>query len=209
MRILVLGGTNLTGPYVVRRLHSLGHEIAVFHRGEHQAQLPAGVRDLHGDFARLPMTVLRFPAIVGPGAHRRFHRWLQPMVRGDQELRIQEGWAKWHWTHGFAEDVAEAVVLAVTNPASAGRIYNVGEADAPTMAERLAEFARVGGWGGRIIEVPASELAEPDRMPYDFAHPIVYDTTRIRLELGYKEVVPHELALKRTVEYESAVGARN
>ena len=311
MRILILGGTSLTGPYAVRRLHFLGHEITVFHRGEHEAELPAGVRHLHGDFAHLPretfdpapdvvvhmwamtemdaesfvdtfrgvasravvissgdvyraygcltglesgppdpipltenaplresrypyrktapnrdhwMTqydkvlveqvvmhqtdlptcVLRFPAVVGPKDHRRFQRWLQPMLRGDAELRIQDGWARWRWTHGFVEDVAEAVVLAVTNSASAGRIYNVGESHAPTMAERLAEFARVAGWRGHIYEVPASELGETDRMPYDFAHHIAYDTTRIRTELGYNEVVPHQFALARTLEYERA-----
>src|SRR5205085_10674467 len=54
MRILILGGTILTGPYAVRRLHALGHEVTVFHRGEHEAELPAGVRHVHGDFAHLP-----------------------------------------------------------------------------------------------------------------------------------------------------------
>src|SRR5579863_28267 len=66
-------------------------------------------------------TVLRFPAVVGPNEYRRFQRWLQPMVRGVAELRVQDDWAAWRWTHGFAEDVAEAVVLAATNPAAAGR----------------------------------------------------------------------------------------
>jgi len=126
------------------------------------------------------------------------------MLRGDTELRIQDGWARWRWTHGFAEDVAEAVVLAATNSSAAGRIYNVGEPHTPTMAERLAEFARAANWCGRIVEVPASELAEMDRSPHDFAHHIVYDTTRIRTELDYKEVLPPEVALVRTLEYEMA-----
>lgn len=85
----------------------------------------------------LPTTILRFPAVVGPNEYRRFQRWLKPMLRGDAELLIQDEWAGWRWTHGFAEDVAEAVVLALTNSAAAGRIYNVGEPQAPTMAERL------------------------------------------------------------------------
>ena len=75
------------------------------------------------------------------------------------------------------------------------------------MAERLAEFARVANWRGHIVEVPASELAEKDRMPYDFAHHIVLDTTRIRTELDYKEVVPAEVALLRTLEYERGTEA--
>ncbi len=70
------------------------------------------------------------------------------------------------------------------------------------MTERIAEFARVAGWRGHIVDVPLSELAEKDRMPHNFAHHIVYDTTRIRTELDYKEVVPPEVALARTLEYE-------
>src|SRR5215471_16771798 len=54
MRILILGGTSLTGPYAVRRLHAIGHDVTVFHRGEHETDLPAGVPHLHGDFAHLP-----------------------------------------------------------------------------------------------------------------------------------------------------------
>ena len=101
----------------------------------------------------LPTSVLRFPAVLGPKQYRRFQRWLQPMLRADMELRIQEGWARWRWTHGFAEDVAEAVVLGATKTSSAGRIYNVGECYTPTMADRLWDFARVADWRGRIIEV--------------------------------------------------------
>ena len=54
MRILILGGTSLTGPYAVRRLHAIGHEVTIFHRGEHEAEFPPGVRHVHGDFAQLP-----------------------------------------------------------------------------------------------------------------------------------------------------------
>jgi nucleoside-diphosphate-sugar epimerase len=314
MRILMLGGTNLTGPYAVRRLHALGHEVSVFHRGEHEAHLPSGVRHIHGDFKRLPReafdpapevvvhmwamterdaelfvngfrgvasravvissgdvyhaygclarlepgpadpipltedaplrksrypyrklapsldhwmaqydkvlveqvlttqtdlptSILRFPAVIGPNEYRRFHRWLEPMLRGDTELRLQAGWAGWRWTHGLAEDVAEAVTLAAIHSRSAGRIYNVGESDAPRMAERLSGLARLAGWRGHIFEVSASELGEADRMPYNFAHHLVYDTTRIRTELGYREVVPAEAALARTLEYERAAEA--
>jgi len=139
----------------------------------------------------LPATILRFPAVLGPNEYRRFQRWLQLMLRGDAQLLIQDERAAWRWTHGFAEDAAEAVVLAVTNPAAAGRIYNVGEFHTPTMAERLADFARVAGWRGRIVKVRASELPEADRMPRDFAHHLAYDTTRIRAELGYRERTHH------------------
>jgi nucleoside-diphosphate-sugar epimerase len=157
----------------------------------------------------LPATILRFPAALGPNEYRLFQRWLKPMLRGDTELRIHDSWSEWRWTHGLAEDVAEAVVLAATHLIAAGSIDNVGESRAPTIAERLAGSAGVAGWGGHIRQVPASELPEADRLPYDFAHHLAYDTTRIRTELGYTEVVPAAEALARMLEEGSARRVRN
>jgi len=311
VRILILGGTGLTGPYAVRRLHELGHEVTVFHRGQHEVQLPAGVRDVRGDFAHppsevlhsepdvvvhmwamtesdartfleafrgvagravvissgdvyraygclqrletgppaliplaedaplresrypyrkmapnqdhwmtvydkilveralleqseLPATILRFPAVCGPGEYRRFRQWLQPMLRGDAELRVQVDWSEWRWTHGFVDDVAEAVVLAATRARDGSRVYNVGELRTATMRERLEAFAEAAGWRGQIIPVAAAELPESARMPHHFSHHLVYDTSRIRAELGYEEVVPPEEALSRMLAWERA-----
>ena len=53
MRILVMGGTGFVGPALVRHLSRMGHEITVFHRGQTEADLPAGVQHLHGDRANL------------------------------------------------------------------------------------------------------------------------------------------------------------
>jgi nucleoside-diphosphate-sugar epimerase len=49
MRVLIFGGTAFIGPWVVRRLVAEGHEVAVFHRGRREADLPDGVVHIHGD----------------------------------------------------------------------------------------------------------------------------------------------------------------
>src|SRR5712692_6136635 len=51
MRILILGGTKFVGPHVVREVAARGHEMTIFHRGVTEAELPEGVRHIHGDFA--------------------------------------------------------------------------------------------------------------------------------------------------------------
>ncbi len=155
----------------------------------------------------LPGTILRYPAVYGPNDYHRFGPWLARMVDSASELKIDENFARWCRTHGFAEDVAEAVILAATNESAAGRTYNVGEPVTPTWAERLEELGRVAGWTGRIVPVPTRELPEPMRTHHDYSHPLAVDTTRIRGELGYSEVTPREEALRRTIAWERGWGS--
>jgi nucleoside-diphosphate-sugar epimerase len=49
MKVMVIGGTGFIGPPLVRRLVALGHEVAVFHRGQTHAELPRGVDQILGD----------------------------------------------------------------------------------------------------------------------------------------------------------------
>lgn len=129
--------------------------------------------------ASLPGTILRLPKVYGPGGNEN----LATIYR-------YRNHATWRWTHGFVENVAAAVVLAATHPSAGGRVYNVGEAYTPTMAERLA-------W------LPPSAI-EPDmKSQFDFAQNMAYDTTRIRTELGYRETVSEEEGALRTLRARS------
>ena len=124
---------------------------------------------------RLPATVLRMPKVYGPGSN------------GDlATIYAYRHHPDWRWTHSFVENVAHAIVLAATHPKAAGRIYNVGEAYTPTISERLH-------W------LPPSAI-EPDRdSAFNFAQNICYDTTRIRTELGYRELIPEHEAVLQTL----------
>lgn len=51
MRVLVFGGTGLTGPHIVRRLLEWGHDVVVFHRGTKEPDFPPEVRHVHGEVA--------------------------------------------------------------------------------------------------------------------------------------------------------------
>jgi nucleoside-diphosphate-sugar epimerase len=52
---LIIGGTKFIGPFVVRRLAALGNEVAVYHRGESEADLPAAVRHVRRPEAGMPV----------------------------------------------------------------------------------------------------------------------------------------------------------
>ena len=55
MRILVIGGTRFIGPYVIRELASAGHQVAVYHRGSNEADLPSSVTQFHSPKAAMPV----------------------------------------------------------------------------------------------------------------------------------------------------------
>jgi nucleoside-diphosphate-sugar epimerase len=49
MQILVIGGTGFTGKHVLRRLVEAGHNVAVFHRGQTETELPPALQHIRGE----------------------------------------------------------------------------------------------------------------------------------------------------------------
>jgi nucleoside-diphosphate-sugar epimerase len=85
MRVLVLGGTGLTGPFLVRRLDAMGHEVTVFHRGEHREPLPSGVRRILGDLADPPGELRRM------APHVVLHMWALTQADAIRFLELFHG----------------------------------------------------------------------------------------------------------------------
>jgi len=314
MRVLIIGGTAFIGPHVVRNLVSFGHDVTLFHRGEHEPELPNSVRHVHsasaafpilsfpeelvswkpdvilhmvamgerdaeavvrafkgvtrrlvvpssGDVyaaygvligsesgaarsellcedsplrehfypyrkiakgpddwlyhydkilmervvmnnSELPATILRLPAVYGPGDtnHRLFSQ-LKRMDDNRPAILLDENQAHWRWSHGYVENIAAAIVLAVTNDRASGRIFNVGEDSVPTTAERVRLLATPVGWSGKIVTLPRTSLPLHLRDAHDYSQDLAYDTGRIRSELGYRAVVPVDEGLRRTVAW--------
>ena len=310
MRVLIIGGTALTGPFIVKQLLAMGHEVTVYHRGNHPPNVPAGVgqimaprepgpRDdrlylrafaeqfralradvvvhmiaftradaeafvgvfaghagravvisssdvyramgiinrtepgppipvpidengplrlkpsIHGARAekkdveqvviahpKLPATVLRFPAVYGPGTYRR-QEWIRRMLDHRPAIILGKGEATFRFTHGYAGDVGWATVLAASDDRTAGRIYNVGEESTATERQRLEDFARVAGWQGRIVEVADEIVPGGDGLAYH-GQDWLLDTRRIRAELGFAEISDYEQSIAATIEWQKA-----
>ena len=151
----------------------------------------------------LPGTILRLPMMYGPGDYQ--HRLFSYLKRMDDKrpiILLDEAEAQWRWTHGYVENVADAIALAVTDVRSAGQIYNVGEPFTFTMAEWVEKIGAIAVWNGRVVTVPHGHLHEPLRWDINAEQDIVVDSSRIRRELGYQERVDVEEALRRTVDWE-------
>jgi nucleoside-diphosphate-sugar epimerase len=147
----------------------------------------------------LPATVLRLPMVYGPGDYQhRLYNYLKRMDDGHRVIPLDEKMASWRCTRGYVEDVAAAIVLAITDPRSAGKVYNVGEEVAQSESAWVRSIGQAVGWQGQIVTVSASQMPVPGNMDQD----LVMETTRIRRELGYAEETSQVEALARTVEWE-------
>ncbi|HSB11482.1 MAG TPA: NAD-dependent epimerase/dehydratase family protein [Blastocatellia bacterium] len=153
--------------------------------------------------ADLAGTVLRLPAVYGPGDHRLFE-YLKRMDDGRPFILLERNHAGWRWTRGHVENVAHALALAVADDRASNRIFNVGEKDALTEAEWVREIGRAAGWRGEVVTLPKELMPEHLALPYNFDHHLQGETSSIRSELGYSESVSRVEALRETVDWERA-----
>ena len=102
--------------------------------------------------SKRPATILRLPPVYGPGDYkRRFYAFMRRMVDGRKYFPIGESQAEWRWTHGFIDNIADAIALVATKPIGSKRIFNLGEEDPPL---RRA--------GHRTCQLPSREQAHRD-----------------------------------------------
>jgi nucleoside-diphosphate-sugar epimerase len=152
----------------------------------------------------LPVTVLRLPAVYGPGdfQHRTFE-YLKRMEDRRDAILIGESQLGWRWSRGYVENVAAAIALAATHPAAAGRVYNVGDEPTLTIKEWVEHIGRAAAWKGQIRGVPDGDLPAHLRTEgMDWRQDWVVDTGRIRRELGYVEPIGPGDAFDRTIRWQ-------
>jgi nucleoside-diphosphate-sugar epimerase len=161
-------------------------------------------RAILGDSA-LPGTVLRLPMIYGPGDRlRRLQPVLKRMDDGRRRILFEEGMAAWRGPRGYVDNVAAALALAAVSDAAAGRVYNVAEQPAFTELEWARHIASVTGWRGEFIVLPKDRMPPHLVQKGNSAQHWAADSSRIRQELGYREPVPLEEAIARTIDWERA-----
>jgi nucleoside-diphosphate-sugar epimerase len=134
----------------------------------------------------------------------RLYGYLRQMDGGRPAILLEEGRARWRASRGYSENVAHAVVLAVTDGRAAGRVYNVAEADALMEAQWVREIGRVAGWDGEVVVVRREDAPPHLVQDFDTRQHWVVDTSRIRAELDYTEPVRRAEALRRTVAWQRA-----
>ena len=153
----------------------------------------------------LPGTVLRLPMIYGPGDRlRRFQPVLKRIDDGRRKIFLQEGFAAWRAPRGYVENVALAIALAAVSEHAAGRVFNVAEQPAFSELDWARKIADAAGWNGEFAILPKDRMPAHLVQPGNSAQHWEADSSRIRRELGYRETVPLEEAIARTIAWERA-----
>ena len=147
-------------------------------------------------------TIFRYPQIYGPwqpgprdwSIVRRILDGRKRFILPDGGLTIET------WCYG--ENAAHAVLLAVDQPdRSVGQIYHVGDESPMSLRRRVHIISRIMGHEWELVEIPRA-LAPPT-FPYltHGSHHRILDLTKIKTELGYRDVVPAEEGVEKTVRW--------
>lgn len=151
------------------------------------------------------VTHFRYPLVYGPnnicpaewGLIRRARDKRTPLILPAGGLTMV--------SRGFAENVAHAIVLAVENPAaSAGQIYNICDDRVLYNQQWISLLEEILQHRFETVSIPFDALpagfrATPPQLLY--RHHCVLDISKIKQQLGYRDVVSVEEALTRTVRY--------
>lgn len=147
-------------------------------------------------------TLFRYPYVYGP--HQVVPReWcvVRRLIDGRRRIAVPDGGLALT-THGYAENVAHAVLLAIDRPdAAAGQIYNCGDERQLPVAQVVETIARALGRTIELVSLPHA-LADGTRaLAIGGSHHKLLDLDKLRRELGYRDVVPVEEALARTARW--------
>jgi nucleoside-diphosphate-sugar epimerase len=135
-------------------------------------------------------TILRYPLVYGPNAPansdwsivRRILDGRRQFILGDGGLVVTR--------RGYGANVAHAVLLAVDQPdIASGQIYNVADDHQHSVRQRVELIAAALGHEWEYIDMPQSLARRASRLWTQQEH-LAFDTTKIRTQLGYRDVVP-------------------
>ncbi|MBI2853859.1 MAG: NAD-dependent epimerase/dehydratase family protein [Chloroflexi bacterium] len=155
------------------------------------------------------VTYLRYPRVYGP-RQMTPAEWpiLRRILDGRKQLLLPDGGLIFN-SMGYAENVAHAMLLAVDKPKeTSGQVYNVRDDQALTLRQRVNMISKAMNYEWELVNIPG-ELARPS-YPYasfgrrdnlsSFLDHRLTDISKIKSELGYRDIVPVEEAIERTVK---------
>jgi nucleoside-diphosphate-sugar epimerase len=167
------------------------------------AQTEAAVLEGHYR-GKYNVTLLRYPLIYGPHQVAPAEWSVIRRIRDQRPFFILPDGGLTLISRGYAANIAHAVLLAVDQPAvSAGQIYNCGDERLLSLHQWVEIITRTLAYDWEIVSLPAlvARPAQPLIPLMTTWHHIVMDLSKIKHELGYRDLLPVEEALPRTVRW--------
>ncbi|MBJ20162.1 MAG: epimerase [Deltaproteobacteria bacterium] len=161
------------------------------------ASTEEAVMEAHPDAA-----LFRYPYVYGP--YQIVPReWcvIRRLLDGRRQIILPDGGLTLV-THGYAENLAHGVMLAVDQPeAAAGQIYNCGDDRQLSLAQIVEVIAHTLEREFEIVSMPHALAFSTRVLALGGSHHTHLDLTKIRNQLGYSDIVPVEEALARTTRW--------
>ena len=148
------------------------------------------------------VTVFRYPTIYGPHAPADSD-WsiVKRILDGRGQFIIPDGGLRLH-SRAFAQNAAHAVLLGVDRPTeSAGQVYNVADDTPYTLRQRVELMAKALGHEWELVDMPHSLAQNVSPALFRAREHYLRDTTKLRAELGYQDVVPVADAIQRSARW--------
>jgi hypothetical protein len=155
-------------------------------------------------FEHHPRAVMfRYPIVYGPRQPLPLD-WcvVRRILDGRREVVLADGGLTLA-SVGYVENLAHAVLLAVDRPErAAGQSFNCGDEQTLTLRQRVESIAHILGRPIEVVGVPA-EVALPSwpMLTHEESDHRLMDLSKLRSELAYRDVVPTQEALRRTVDW--------
>ncbi len=149
-------------------------------------------------------TMFRYPMVYGPNSIRSLEWHIIKRVQDKRRQIILPEGGLTILSRGYAENMAHAVLLAADKPeASAGKTYNCADEQGLTVAHWVQMIARSMNWEFEICSLPGSyAYSAADFLLYhNSVNHQIMDIAAIREDLGYRDIVPMQQAIPRTIEW--------
>ncbi|HEY6338438.1 MAG TPA: NAD-dependent epimerase/dehydratase family protein [Candidatus Sulfotelmatobacter sp.] len=148
-------------------------------------------------------TVLRLPMIYGPGDPlHRFYPVVKRIADRRRHIILPDTLAAWHSPRGYVENVAAAIALAATDDRAARRTYNVCEQPSFSELEWARKITIAMHWQGEFVVLPVEKTPPHLLKPGNAAQHWTASSARIRNELGYREPVAIDDAIRQTIRWQ-------
>lgn len=149
----------------------------------------------------LNTTIVRPGMVYGENdPNRRFGDVIHRMNRGEKTIAIHEKIANLQMCKCYVENIAHGIVLTAQK-GPVGEIYNLADHQVFSELEWNQMIAKLMGWNGEFVVTSDDGEFELVKAVNLDQH-LVVDSTKIRNELGFAEIVPLETGLLRTIQWE-------